>query len=95
MTQQNQKFIYTQQELVGRPENWTGEIIAGIYPIDIEYAVFEYLGNDKWTSWRRDQPTQLDEVTSYISERLTDNLVIDARLDEYVSNALQELSDPV
>ena len=95
MTQPNQKFIFTQQELVGRPKGWTGDMLAGIYPIDVEYAVFEHLGKDHWTNWRTNHPTQLDEVVNYIRERMVANLVIDANLDEYVNDALKEISEHV
>ena len=92
MTQQNEKTTFTQQELVNRPDGWTGGILAGVYQIDIELALFLYMGKNKWDSWRALHPEQLDEVVSQVGKRLADNLVIDANLDEYVHEALQEAS---
>ena len=91
MTQQP-KFI-TAQAMVGRPDDWRGEMLAGVYELDVELAVRESMTEQQWNRWREDHPDALAQVVAEIGKRLSENLVIDARLDEYVAEAIKELKN--
>ena len=49
----------TIQDEVGRPDGWTGDLLAGVYEIDVEYAVRSFLGVEKWERWRGQYPDDL------------------------------------
>lgn len=80
------------QEMTSRPDERTRKLLAGVYDIDVERAVSEYLGKAEWERWRERHPEQLEEIVERIGEQLADNLLIDARLEEYVSENLKHTS---
>ena len=97
MTTPQEQNVPTRQDLLGKPDLWTGEALVSVYEVDVEYAVYEHItANDQntWITWQEEHPELLNEIVGEIRQRLGDNLVIDARLDEYVVNVIKELSAP-
>ena len=83
--------IRTRQELLGRPDDWIGELLAGIYEVDVEFAIYESMDPPQWQQWREQHPDQLEQMVKWIKDRLLDNLVIDAELDQYVTDADRQI----
>ena len=83
--------ITTRQKLLGRPNGWIGELLAGVYEVDIEHAIYESMDPQQWQQWREQHPDQLEQMVEWIKDRLLDNLVIDAELDQYVIDAGREI----
>ena len=90
----------TRHQLLGRPDGWTGKLLAGVYEADVEYAIYENvvdvehweIDSEPWRVWKEQNPEAIGYIVEYIKNRLIDNLVIDARLDEYVIDARAEMA---
>ena len=53
------------------------------------------MGSQQWHNWRRQHPHQLDELHDLIRQRLVNDLVIDANLDELVRDEFIKIRQPV
>lgn len=70
------------RDRIGREPDWTGEVLASVYELDVEIAIFNVVGRETFDDMREND--LIEPLVGAVKKRLIDNLVTDARLDEYI-----------
>lgn len=84
----------TMQQVLGKPEGWTGEMLAGVYELDVLWQIHLAVGQvmPDWQS-RMEQAGCLDTLVANVKNILTYDIATDVRLDELVAQELLSEED--